>query len=116
MIFVVAGNRHEYNAHINKKGYNPNEFVYVSDPLQLRGLETIEGFYIGTYYDRPDFKEIKELIQIIKSRSKTLKGSFYSGITATEINNTGLGVEPTSIMLKNADTWQTYDINNGEVK
>ena len=38
----------------------------------------------------------------------------------TPFNNTGLGVEPTSIMLKNAGAWQIYDlkndINNGEVK
>jgi hypothetical protein len=116
MKFVVAGNRHEYNAHINKMGYNPNEYVYVSDPLQLRGLETIEGFYLGSYKDRPDLNQINELIQIIKHKSKVPKGSFYTDITATPINNTGLGVQPTSIMLKNAGAWQIYDINNGEVK
>jgi len=67
MKFVVAGNRHEYNAHINKMGYNPNEYVYVSDPLQLRGRIEIEGFYIGTYYDRPDIAEIQQIIAISKS-------------------------------------------------
>jgi hypothetical protein len=98
MKFVVAGNRHEYNHHIDKMGYNPNEYVYVSDPMQLRGLETIEGFYLGSYYDRPDLNEINSLIQIIKHRNK------------------GLGVQPTSIILKNAGAWQIYDINKGEVK
>lgn len=98
MKFVVAGNYREYNQHIHKMGYNPNEYVFVSDVIQLRGLETIEGFYLGTYKDRPDLNQINALIQIIKHRNK------------------GLGFQPTSIMLRTADTLQTYDINNGEVK
>jgi hypothetical protein len=98
MKFVVAGNVREYNQHIHKMGYNKNEYVFVSDVIQLRGLETIEGFYLGTYKDRPDLNQINSLIQIIKHRNK------------------GLGVQPTSIMLKNAGAWQIYDINNGEVK
>ena len=67
MKFVVAGNRHEYNAHINKMGYNKNEYVFVSDVIQLRGLETIEGFYLGSYKDRPDIAEIQQIIAISKS-------------------------------------------------
>jgi hypothetical protein len=67
MKFVVAGNRHEYNQHIHKMGYNPNEYTFVSDPIQLRGLETIEGFYLGSYMDRPDIAEIQQIIAISKS-------------------------------------------------
>jgi hypothetical protein len=99
-------------------GYNKNEYVFVSDVIQLRGLETIEGFYLGSYKDRPDLNQINELIQIIKHKSRVHNSPIYPNTAS--INNTGLGVEPTSIMLKNAGAWQIYDlkndINNGEVK
>ena len=130
MKFVVAGNRHEYNHHIDKMGYNPNEYAYVSDPIQLRGLETIEGFYLGSYKDRPDLNQINELIQIIKHKSKVYKASASQVLPphmpTTPFNsngmdpNAGMGVAPTSMMIKNAGAWQIYDlkndINNGEVK
>jgi hypothetical protein len=67
MKFVVAGTYAEYIQHIHKMGYNKNEYVYVSDPIQLRGRENIEGFYLGSYTDRPGIEEIQQIIAISKS-------------------------------------------------
>ena len=123
MKFVVAGNIREYNQHIHKMGYNKNEYVFVNDVIQLRGLETIEGFYLGSYKDRPDLNQINELIQIIKHKSKIYKASASQTLPASvyePFNSNGMGFEPTSVMLKNAGAWQIHDlkndVNNGEVK
>ena len=124
MKFVVAGNLHEYHHHIDKMGYNPDEYVYVSDPIQLRGRTDIEGFYIGSYENRPEIEEIKQTISYIKSRSKIYKASASQTLPphmpTTPFNSNSMNVEPTSIMLRNAGAWQIYDlkndINNGEVK
>jgi hypothetical protein len=118
MKFVVAGNYREYDQHIRKMGYNPNEYVFVSDVIQLRGRDTIEGFYLGSYKDRPDIEEIQQII----FRSKVHKFSASQTLPPLQptSNNNGMGFAPTSIMLKNAGAWQIYDlkndINNGEVK
>ena len=118
MKFVVAGNYREYDQHIRKMGYNPNEYVFVSDVIQLRGRDTIEGFYLGSYKDRPDIEEIQQII----FRSKVHKFSASQTLPPLQptSNNNGMGFAPTSIMLKNAGAWQSYDlkndINNGEVK
>jgi hypothetical protein len=119
MKFVVAGTYAEYIQHIHKMGYNKNEYVYVSDPIQLRGLTEIEGFFIGSYENRPGIEEIKQTISYIKSRSKIYKASASQILPASvyePFNSNGMNVAPTSIMLKNAGAWQIYDINNGEVK
>jgi len=118
MKFVVAGNYREYDQHIHKMGYNKNEYAFVSDVIQLRGLETIEGFYLGSYMDRPDIAEIQQIIAI--SKSMVHKAPASQVLPTTPFNNNGMGVEPTSIMLKNAGAWRIYhlinDVNNGEVK
>ena len=122
MKFVVAGNRHEYNHHIDKMGYNKNEYVFVSDPIQLRGRENIEGFYLGSYTDRPDIVEIQQIIAISKSMVHKASASqtLPPQMPITPFNGNGMNVAPTSIMLRNAGAWQIYDlkndINNGEVK
>ena len=120
MKFVVAGNYAEYNQHIHKMGYNKNEYVFVSDVIQLRGLETIEGFYLGSYKDRPDLNQINELIQIIKhkrfakpSPPPVMPASVYEPFGKSD---NGMNAAPTSIMLRNAGAWQIYDVNKGEVK
>ena len=66
MKFVVAGNLREYIQHIHKMGYNKNEYAFVSDVIQLRGRPNLEGFYLGSYMDRPDIAEIQQIIAISK--------------------------------------------------
>ena len=98
--FVVAGNYEQYRNHIRKMRYDHKEYVYVSDVRQLRGREKIEGFYIGTWQDRPDIDEIKMTIAVIKERSKVT-------------SHGGLG--PSTIMLKQKGAWQNYDLKSNTI-
>ena len=85
-IYIVAGNYNQFlnyrNRKIKEHGLNPNpdfqpEYVYVTHESNLAGLDEIEGFYIGTYEQRTDIREIQWRISSIKSRYKT-KDGFYS--------------------------------------
>ena len=110
MKFVVAGNYEQYLNHIRKMGYDPKEYVYVSDAMQLRGRVNIEGFYICTWQDRPDIEDIKLTIAISKEQSK-----LYIGTTASNPTTQGLGFQPTSIMLKQKGAWQQHDLKSNTV-
>lgn len=120
MKYVVAGNFEQYRYHIEKKGYSPNEYRYVSHPDILRGLSEIEGFYIGTYLERPDIEEIKQNIAMIKSTSVIHKANSKQVLQTTAAPvfgdplAVGYGLKPTSIMIrtKNAsgnNEWQTFE-------
>lgn len=71
-IYIVAGNYNEYRDYVNRKKledpekYKNIELIYVNSEITLLGLSEIEGFYIGTYYERNDIEDIKRNIQIIK--------------------------------------------------
>jgi len=69
-LFVVAGNYQEFQDFVIRKrmkGFS-YDFVYVSDCDTIRGMNTIRGFYIGTYRDRSDWSEIRDAIAIIKAK------------------------------------------------
>ena len=115
MKFVVAGNFREYDQHIHKMGYNKNEYAFVSDVIQLRGRENIEGFYLGSYTDRPDIAEIQQIIAI--SKSMVHNSPIYPNTAS--INNNGLGFEPTSIIIKGGgidpSVWSLHDLKDGSI-
>ena len=70
-VFIVAGNRHEYDAYIQRKriaGVDVMNYVYVAGADTLRGRRDISGYFIGTYRNRPDLDDIKLLIQQSKFR------------------------------------------------
>jgi len=69
MIYIVAGNLYEFSNYVSRNRDKGQRFTYVTNVYVLRGLSTIKGFYIGTYYHRPDIEEIKEYISIIKSKT-----------------------------------------------
>jgi len=74
-LFVVAGNYAEFQDFVIRKrmkGFS-YDFVYVSDRDTVRGLDTIRGFYIGTYRDRLDWPEIRDAIAIIKAKENHLE-------------------------------------------
>ena len=73
-LFVVAGNYQEFQDFVIRKrmkGFS-YDFVYVSKPEMLRGLTTIRGFYIGTYRDREDWPQIRDMIAIIKVKENAI--------------------------------------------
>jgi hypothetical protein len=65
--YIVSGTYEEYNEFVYKRrNENNTSYVYVQHATQLTGLSNIEGFYIGTYFKRPDIEEIKERIALSK--------------------------------------------------
>jgi hypothetical protein len=82
-IFIVAGNVQEFEAYKAKKlvewteyggeleGYFP-EYVCVHNGWQLKGLNEIEGYYIGSYKNRPDLDEVLWCIKAIKGRQNNV--------------------------------------------
>jgi hypothetical protein len=66
--YIVAGNYNEYQAYVKRKPRIEHYYKYVSGVEILRGLSSIDGFYIGSYKDRPDIDDIIVQIASIKSR------------------------------------------------
>jgi hypothetical protein len=69
-LFIVAGNREEFDDYVIRKRMmgHDYDFRFVYSPDVLRGLNTIRGFYFGSYRERPDWSEIDTVIKVIKSR------------------------------------------------
>ena len=69
IIWIVAGNRAEFHSYVRRKmplGHNPNNYKFVYSVDQLRGLNSIKGFYIGNYKSRKDINIIQAIINVIK--------------------------------------------------
>ena len=68
--FIVSGNYEEYLEYVYKKNLNISntntEYIYVNSKRDFDGQLDIEGFYIGTYFKRPDIEDIRERIAISK--------------------------------------------------
>jgi len=69
--YIVAGNYNEYQAYVKRKPRIECYYKYVATANTLRGLSSIDGFYIGSYESRPDIEEIKSAIAIIKANHNT---------------------------------------------
>ena len=74
--YIVAGTHDEYLEYqytkyneYNGQGIVPENYVYVDFVDRLRGMNEVHGFFIGTYEQRPDIAEIKEMILIINSKT-----------------------------------------------
>ena len=78
-IFIVAGNIAEFEEYKRKKLHEWTEYSNILDPFpeyvcvhnawQLKGLNEIEGYYIGSYKNRPDLDEVTWVIKAIKARN-----------------------------------------------
>ena len=68
--YIISGNYDQYRLYvINKRKdiHNSNtEYLYVNSVKDLVGLVNIQGYYIGTYYNRSDISKIQDRIAIIK--------------------------------------------------
>jgi len=105
-IFIVAGNVQEFEAYKAKKlvewteyggeleGYFP-EYVCVHNAWQLKGLNEVEGYFIGSYKNRIDFDEIEWCIKAIKGRKNNV--DTLKGVAAAAIANGSNGLSGKSI-------------------
>lgn len=76
-IYVIAGNHVEYDMFIRKKVFELycegdtsttlSRFVFVHSPDKLRGLRNIHGYFIGTFAQRSDIKELKQYLCFINN-------------------------------------------------
>ena len=73
--FIVSGNYDEYLEYVYKKNLNISniltEYIYVNSKKDFDGVLDIEGFYIGTYFKRPDIDDIRKRIALAKHMSNT---------------------------------------------
>ena len=62
--YIIAGNVDQYRNWAADK-MSVNNFLYVSGPDMLRGIENPHGIFIGTWYERWDIHDI--LIHLVAS-------------------------------------------------
>lgn len=79
-VYIVAGNFKEYSDYVDRKHnefskgdpgslVSPYFYINVSHVDKLRGLNKIQGFFIGSYEQRADINLIKSAIENIKRRT-----------------------------------------------
>jgi hypothetical protein len=62
--YIIAGNIKEYDDFITKRNLSKLNYVFVYSADNLRGLNNIHGFYVGSWRERKDIEEIKSLIEL----------------------------------------------------
>lgn len=62
--YIIAGNYNEYKYFIDRKKFDPQEYIYVNNADTLRGLYNIHGYYVGSWRKRHDIDIIKMNIEI----------------------------------------------------
>lgn len=86
LIWIVAGNYHEFRQYFYKKKRSGDnkDYRYVYGVDQLRGQENLKGFYIGTYRQRKDLKDIQDQIAISKREYRFVgQGIDWRGMAMT---------------------------------
>ena len=84
--YIVSGTYEEYNEFVYKRRNEVNtSYVYVQHATQLVGLSNIEGFYIGTYFKRPDIDDIRERIALSKRIKANDKDISYTNEYSVEL-------------------------------
>lgn len=65
--YVVARDYDEYKAWCERKRVQPThgEYIYVSGPHRLRGLERAQILFVGGWAQRPDWRKIYELACLV---------------------------------------------------
>lgn len=59
--FVIAGTHIQASLWIARRtslGYNPNDYMILSNAAITKGLRNPRGWFIGTWYQREDIKDI----------------------------------------------------------
>lgn len=105
--YIVAGNYNEYQAYVKRKPRIECYYKYVDGPRSLFGLSEIDGFYIGSYESRPDIKEIKSAISIIKAKK------VWSDVKPAQYQWSG--DSPTGIIAQEVGPDIATIINGGDV-
>ena len=85
-IYVIAGTSHEANYLIIQdlgKKYPKNtslsmsDYVYVSSPQTILGIQNPHGVFVGNWLGRPDIKEIVEVLMTASTHANPALGKIY---------------------------------------
>lgn len=81
--FIICRDREQFKNFTNKKtndlwlqGYTSfslSNFIYVSGVDRLRGHSNPSGFFIGTWYERPDIRDILAVLLACCTDSKKVE-------------------------------------------
>lgn len=78
--FIIAGTHDQYRNWVKRnidriyqsdpsRSISLSNFVYVSRPDVLRGHREVHGYFVGTFRNRPDIRDIVQHIRYINSIS-----------------------------------------------
>lgn len=89
--FIVAGSLREFDEYVKKKRNQyaimrqecPYDYFYVNGVDSLRGHTITKGFYIGSWRNRKDLEDIKQMIAINKSHGVIKNDPLKSARQAT---------------------------------
>jgi hypothetical protein len=122
-IFIVAGNVYEFEAYKAKKLHEWTEYSNILDPFpeyvcvhnawQLKGLNEIEGYYIGSYKNRPDLDEIEWCIKAIKGQQNNVDNLKNIASVNTTVGATAVGTMLPVTMLPIGTGGISSSITNG---
>lgn len=73
-LFIIAGNRKEYQQWVKKQLINRSALcsktmLYVEGPHTLLGWTDISGYFVGSFRDREDIEEILNRLDATNSKS-----------------------------------------------
>ena len=66
--FIICGNHNEFKEFVNKKlsslteSFRFTDFVYVTGPEIFKGYSNPHGWFIGTWRERSDMREILDVL------------------------------------------------------
>lgn len=65
-IFVIAGTYQQFVSWAKENGIDPRNrhYIYVSSVQQLQGVREGELVLTGTWWDRPDIHELRQMVRV----------------------------------------------------
>ena len=90
-IYVIAGNRNEYQEYSrsDRRDYLKT-YYYVRDVDSLRGVRNPDGVFIGSFKNRPDIKELLAYMLVVMDNPNKIKviRNIYESIQQVEYTAT----------------------------
>lgn len=62
-IYVFAGSYQQAVDFMRLRGVSPSAFRYISKRDDLRGIRSEKYLRVGTWYERPDYYDIEEMLE-----------------------------------------------------
>ena len=70
---ILAGNYEQYKTWCKKRYLNLDEYIYISEPKDIKGIHNVPVYYVGQYWDNCLYKsEILSRIEYENARRKNM--------------------------------------------